>query len=57
MNPGELIKYENILFKKAWDNIMKQVIRVQRFVQKEKFDKDQNCKKFAIFCAKEVKKK
>jgi len=57
MTKAELEKHEKTLLKKQWQNVVRGVIRIYRFTQKIKLDVETNCKKMAIFCAKEVKKK
>lgn len=57
MRPEEIDKLAKQTIKKAWQNVVRNIIRIYRFVQKDHMDREQNSRKFALLCSKEVRKK
>lgn len=57
MRPEELEKHAKQTLKRAWQNVVRNVIRIYRFAQKDRMEREQNCRKYAILCCKEVRKK
>ena len=57
MRPEEAEKLSKQLLKKSWQNVVRNVIRIYRFAQKDRMEREQNSRKFALLCSKEVRKK
>lgn len=57
MRPDEVEKLMKQLIKKAWQNVVRNMMRIYRFAQKERMEREQNSRKFALLCSKEVRKK
>ncbi len=57
MRPEEAEKLSKQTIKKAWQNVVRNVIRIYRFAQKDRMEREQNSRKFALLCSKEVRKK
>ena len=57
MRPEEAEKFSKQILKKAWQNVVRNVIRIYRFAQKDRMEREQNSRKFALLCSKEVRKK
>ncbi|KAL4449582.1 hypothetical protein ABPG74_007405 [Tetrahymena malaccensis] len=57
MSAEDREKYQRLLFKKAWQQVVRNVLKIYRFAQQARQDYEQNSRKFAILCSKEVRKK
>ena len=57
IRPEEAEKLAKQIIRKAWQNVVRNMIRIYRFVQKDHMEREQNSRKFALLCSKEVRKK